>query len=213
MSQSTLSLKDELASSILHGVGALLSFLGAMLLLVYGLAEGDRTKLVSFAIYGSSLVILFSISTLYHSFQTPKLKRLFLIFDHCAIYLLIAGTYTPFLLVGLQGELGWSLFLLVWGLASFGILLKLFFFDKTKYFSLASYVGLGWIIVFVANDLSARISPEAFRLLFIGGCTYTLGVLFFVNPKIPYHHSIWHLFVLGGGACHFLAIYLYVGGY
>lgn len=205
MNNSTLAFRDEVVSSILHGLGALTSIIGAYLLLS-GIKEGDSSRLISFTVYSVSLVLLFSTSALYHSFKQPRLKLLFLKFDHCAIYLLIAGTYTPFLLVSFRGEQGIPLLLLVWGLASFGIVMKLMFFEKTKYFSLASYIGMGWIIVLVANDLTSRVSLEALKLLFIGGCLYTSGVLFFVNPRIPYHHSIWHLFVMGGGACHFFAI-------
>lgn len=201
------SLLEEILHSLTHGIGAGLSIAGMVVLIVYASLEADVWKIVSFSIYGASLALLYLASTLYHAVTHPRLKRALKMWDHCAIFLLIAGTYTPFLLVNLRGPLGWSLFGVVWGLALAGIALKLIFGHRYQALQLAIYLGMGWLIVFASSQLAASLSGTGLALVIAGGITYTLGVIFYVVRRIPFNHAIWHLFVIGGSACHFFAIY------
>lgn len=198
---------EDFLNSLSHGVGATLSIVGTALLLVLAAPEGDIWKLTSFAIFGASLTLLYLSSTLYHSFRRPALKRAFKMLDHCAIYLLIAGSYTPFLLVNLREGLGWPLFGVIWGLALAGITLKLVFGHRLAALRVTIYLVMGWLALIVASPLAASLSALSLNLLVIGGVVYTLGVVFYLNGKIPFNHAIWHLFVLGGSACHYLAVY------
>ncbi len=201
------SVLEEVLHSLTHGVGAGLSIAGMVVLIVFASLEADVWKIVSFSIYGASLALLYLASTLYHAVTHPRLKRVFKMWDHCAIFLLIAGTYTPFLLVNLRGPLGWSLFGIVWGLAAAGIALKLIFGHRYQALQLAIYLGMGWLIVFASSQLAATLNGTGLALVIAGGVTYTLGVIFYVVRRIPFNHAIWHLFVMGGSVCHFFAIY------
>ena len=204
------SLGEEIANSVTHGIGAMLSVAGLTLLVTYAAIQGDAWRIVSFSIYGGSMILLFLMSTLYHSFQNKKVKQVFKLLDHCAIYLLIAGTYTPFLLVTLRGTTGWILFAIIWLLAFTGIIFKLAFRHRFKKLSLLTYVAMGWLALFVGQELTQRLSAEGMAWLIAGGLAYTLGVIFYVWKKLPYNHAIWHLFVLAGSLCHYTTIFVYV---
>ncbi|RNC86391.1 MAG: hemolysin III family protein [Winogradskyella sp.] len=201
--------REELLNAWSHGIGAILGIIGLVLLIL----RVDMAKpwhLFSVIVYGLSIIILFLASTLYHSVLNPKLKRRFRIVDHVSIYLLIAGTYTPVLLILLPYSLGWELFYAVWGIACFGLVLKLFFTGRFEAFSTLLYLVMGWLIVFDYSTLSDLIHPNGLYWLFAGGFFYTVGIVFYAIHKIPYHHVIWHFFVLAGAICHFLMIYLHV---
>lgn len=202
--------KEELANSITHGVGIALSLAALIILVVYASLQGDTWKIVSFTIYGVSLILLYTASTLYHSFTRPKVKHYLKIFDHAAIYLLIAGTYTPFMLVLLRENFGWLIFTIVWILALLGISFKLFFVHRFQIFSTIIYLLMGWLIVFAFQPMVDNVPTGGLYWLLAGGIFYSLGVVFYLWKRIPYHHAIWHLFVLGGSICHFFAILLYV---
>ncbi|MCW7554260.1 hemolysin III family protein [Endozoicomonas gorgoniicola] len=204
------SLGEEIANSVTHGIGAMLSVAGLTLLVTYAAIQGDIWRVVSFSIYGGSMILLFLMSTLYHSFQNEKVKQVFKLLDHCAIYLLIAGTYTPFLLVTLRGTTGWILFAIIWLLAFTGIIFKLAFRHRFKKLSLLTYVAMGWLALFVGQELARSLSAGGMAWLISGGLAYTLGVIFYVWKKLPYNHAIWHLFVLAGSLCHYTTIFVYV---
>ncbi len=203
------TLLEELLHGISHGVGAALSLAGAVVLLVMAslTAQVDPWKLASLGLYGISLVLLYSVSTLYHSVRRPRLKRLFQLLDHCAIYLLIAGTYTPFLLVNLHGPTGWMLFAVVWTLALGGIACKLLWPHRFAVLRVGIYLLMGWLILFAGGELAEKLPTAGLLLLIAGGLSYTLGVIFFAISAIPYNHVIWHLFVLGGSIFHYFAVY------
>lgn len=205
-SASYYTLREEIANAVTHGVGALLALAGAIVLLVRAALHGDTRAVVSFAIYGASMVILYLASTLYHGVQQPRLKHWLRVFDHAAIYVLIAGTYTPFLLVGLRGERAWTLLAVVWGLALLGIGYKMLFIGRHEAVATAGYVLMGWMAVIILRDLVAQLPPAGMILLGAGGVAYTAGVVFFAWTRLPYNHAIWHLFVLAGSACHFFAV-------
>jgi hemolysin III len=200
------TLGEEIANSITHGVGAGLSIAGLTVLVVLAAIYGDVWRVVSFSIYGSTLVILYLASTLYHSFQNPRLKSLFQVFDHSAIYLLIAGTYTPFLLVSLRGPWGWSLFAVVWGLALLGIGFKALYLQRYHVASTLGYILMGWLGVIVIRQMLNTVPPEGLVWLAAGGAFYTIGIIFLAWRRIPYGHTIWHFFVMGGSLCHYFAI-------
>lgn len=208
---SSYSLAEEVANSISHGIGFILGIVGLVLLLVQASDSGaDATAITSYSLYGGSMILLFLASTLYHAIPHPTAKRWLKIFDHCAIYLLIAGTYTPFLLVGLDSPLAHGLMAVIWSLALAGIIFKLAFAHRFKVVSLITYLTMGWLSLIVIYQLALRLSGGGLTLLALGGIIYTLGVIFYVCKRIPYNHAIWHGFVLGGSACHFFAIYLYL---
>lgn len=200
---------EEYLNAITHGLGALLGIAGLILLIALRKA-GIEFSLFSVLIYGISIITLFTSSTLYHSVRKKHLKHYFRIIDHMSIYLLIAGTYTPVLLITLSDSRGWPLFWSVWGIAFIGIFLKLFFTGKFELFSTLLYLVMGWLIVFDISTLADRFPTAAMGLLIAGGASYTLGIIFYVFEKIPFNHVIWHLFVLGGAICHYLMILLYV---
>jgi hemolysin III len=208
------SAKEELANAFSHGLGALLSAFGLIMLLTYSVAnsapENELIRMVSFSIYGTSLILLFLASTFYHAIVNQPIKKLFKLLDHCAIYILIAGTYTPLLLISLQGTLGNSLMIVIWGIALGGIIFKIKFGNKFKKTSLITYLGMGFISFAILGELYKILPSEAIALLAIGGFVYCLGVFFYVQKKIPFNHAIWHLFVLAGASCHFVMIYRYV---
>ncbi|MEZ8611674.1 hemolysin III family protein [Vibrio sp. 10N.247.311.14] len=202
---------EEHANAITHGLGVVLGVVGLILLLIRAFDyQADMLTVASMAIYGSSIILLFLASTLYHSITTEKTKRLLKTLDHCAIYLLIAGSYTPFLLVGLRTPLAMGLMAVIWGIALVGIIMKIAFVYRFKRLSLFIYLAMGWLSLIVVYQLAMNIEMGGLVLLALGGVIYSLGVIFYVAKRIPYNHAIWHLFVLAGCACHFFAIYLYV---
>ncbi|MEH7481465.1 hemolysin III family protein [Neobacillus drentensis] len=206
----TFSKKEELANSITHGVGALLSITALVILVVYASLYGTVWHVVSFTIFGVTMFILYMSSTLLHSFPEGKAKDIFEIFDHSSIYFFIAGTYTPFLLIVIKGTLGWSLFGIVWGLAIAGTVFKCFFVKKYLFSSTALYVVMGWLIVFAWKPLVNNLSLEGMTYLAIGGALYTLGAIFYVWRGFKYHHAVWHLFVLAASVAHFFCVLFYV---
>jgi len=204
------TLTEEIANAVSHGIGALLSAAGMALLLYMAAIDNDYSRLFSYLVYGICLICLFLSSTLYHALINEKAKRILKLFDHCAIYLLIAGTYTPLLSVNLKGQLGYSLLVAIWLFALVGILFKIKYGAKYKVISLATYLGMGFIALFFINYIYAALAFGGFLLLCLGGLFYSSGVIFYVNKKIPFNHAIWHLFVLFGAACHFFMIMFYV---
>ncbi len=201
---------EEFANCATHGVGLVLSLAGFVALVLLARAHGDAWHMASCAVYGASLVALYLASTLYHGARAPRAKRLFQALDHCGIYLLIAGTYTPFTLVTLRGPWGWTLFGLVWGLALAGILFRVVCGERHRPLAVASYVLLGWLCVVAVKPILELVPLGALAWIAAGGLVYTAGVFFFAAERIPHHHAIWHLFVLGGSICHYVAVLLYV---
>ncbi|NWO08387.1 MAG: hemolysin III family protein [Alteromonadaceae bacterium] len=208
MSDSVHHRIEEWINSATHSIGAVLSIVGTIALLVGASRQGDVWKIVSFAVFGASLALLYLASALYHGSRNPKWRAVFKTLDHCAIFFLIAGTYTPLVLVNLRGTTGWTLFAVVWSLALAGVALKIAFKHRFKLARVGIYIAMGWQIIFAASDLAANISETALYLTIAGGVVYTLGVAFYLADRIPYMHAIWHLFVIGGSACHFAAIYV-----
>lgn len=212
------SKSEEFANTLSHALGAIFSIAALVLLLSYSVSNSEVNysinnslmRIVSFSIYGTSLLLLFLASTFYHGVTNTRLKEVFKLLDHCAIYVLIAGTYTPLLLLSMQGTLGYTLMSVIWLIAIGGIFFKLKFGHKYKKISLATYIGMGFISFTILGELSSALPNEAVTLLAAGGLVYVLGVFFYVQKKIPYNHAIWHLFVLGGATCHFFMIYWYV---
>lgn len=200
------TLKEEIVNAITHGIGALLSIAALVMLIVLACLYGDTWHIVSFTIYGISLVLLYSFSTLLHAIQNIRIKNIFEILDHSAIYLLIAGTYTPFLLVSIRGSLGWTLFGIVWGMALLGIVLKIFFVKRFIILSTLFYILMGWLIIFAIKPLYHSLTFNGMVWLVIGGCLYTIGSIFYVWRGFPYHHAVWHLFVLFASIAHFFAV-------
>jgi len=201
--------QEEFLNAITHGVGVLLGVLSLFLMLhkINGYGEIQTFSVVTYAL---SIIILFTASTLYHSVSNERKKHYFRIVDHVSIYLLIAGTYTPVLLITLSESRGWPLFWTVWGIAAFGVVLKLFFTGKFEVFSTLLYLVMGWLIVFDFSTLSEIIGSGGILWLFTGGLFYTVGIVFYAIQRIPYNHVIWHLFVLAGAISHFMMIYNYV---
>ncbi|MFC0045920.1 PAQR family membrane homeostasis protein TrhA [Metabacillus iocasae] len=206
----TFTKGEEIANAITHGIGVVLSIVGLTLLIVFASLDGTPWHVVSFTIYGITMVLLYVSSTLVHSFPEGKVKDLFEIFDHSSIYLFIAGTYTPFLFVVVKGTIGWTLFGIVWGIAIAGVIFKAFFVKKFLFLSTVLYVFMGWMIVFAWGPLTENLAKAGIVLLVVGGVLYTIGAIFYVWRGFRFHHMIWHLFVLGGTVVHFLAILLYV---
>jgi hemolysin III len=204
------SAKEEQVNVITHGLGLILSIPALVLLIVYASLYGTVWHIVSFSIYGSTLVILYLASTLYHAAKKPETKEKLNIFDHSAIYLLIAGTYTPFLLITLRGTWGWSLFGVVWGLAIIGVVMKFFFISKYKVVSALAYILMGWVIVIAAKPLINGLDVAGLWWLLAGGISYTVGAILYTLKKIPYHHAIFHVFVLGGSFAHWVTVFFYL---
>ncbi len=202
---------EEIANSITHGLGAILSVAGVSVLLSFAVLRGGGAwVVVACSVYGASLVLLYTTSTLYHSFPWPGVKRLFRVLDHSAIFILIAGTYTPFTLVSLRGEWGWSLFGVMWGLAILGISTKPFTIDRIPFLSTVIYVAMGWMIVIAIKPVLAAVPVLGLVYIFAGGMAYTLGTIFYGWKRLPLHHALWHLFVLAGSILHFLAVWVSV---
>ncbi|MBL9219542.1 MAG: hemolysin III family protein [Opitutaceae bacterium] len=207
---TTYTPREELANSLTHGLGAALSVAGLVLLVIRAAQHGDAWHVVSTAIFGTTLVLLYAASTLYHSLRGERLKQRLRKFDHAAIFLLIAGSYTPFVLVTLRGPWGWSLFGVVWGLAVAGMTIKFWLAGRFKLLSTLIYVAMGWLVLVAIKPLVAALPAGGMKLLVAGGLCYTGGAVFYLWKRLPYHHAIWHLFVLGGSACHWAAVFLYV---
>lgn len=205
------AIKEEIVNSITHGLGAVLGVAGTAVAVVWAALYGDVYSVVAASIYGAMLIILYTMSTLYHAFTNETVKKVFRIFDHCSIFLLIAGTYTPFTLCTLQGAFGWTIFGIIWGFAVLGIVLNAISLERFKKFSLVCYIVMGWMIVIAIKPMLLRLgSSSAMLLLVLGGVAYTVGVIFYKMKQVPYMHGIWHLFVLLGSILHYFSILFYV---
>jgi len=202
--------KEEKLNVISHAIGLALSVIALVLLVVYASLKGNAWHIVSFSIYGVSLIVLYSASTFYHYVQNPRLRHKLNIFDHSAIYILIAGTYTPFTLVVLKGWVGWTIFGVSWGLALAGIILKLFFTGKYDKISTFAYVLMGWVVIFAIKPLVQNLPFEGLMWLLAGGIFYTVGAVLYSIKGIKYNHAIFHIFVLLGSFAHFIAVFFYV---
>ncbi len=210
MKPLTYSPREELAHALTHGVGVGLSIAGLVLLVVASARFGDAWQVTSSAIFGATLVLLYTASTLYHSFRSEHLKAVLRKFDHAAIFLLIAGTYTPFVLVTLRGAWGWSLFGVIWGLAVAGVVLKFWFTGRFRVVSTLIYLGMGWLVLIALKPLVAALPRGGLAWLFAGGVCYTAGTLFYLWKRLPYHHAVWHVWVLAGSVCHWVSVFSYV---
>ncbi|MBR9988992.1 MAG: hemolysin III family protein [Gemmatimonadetes bacterium] len=198
--------KDELASAITHGAGVIASLVGGAVLITLAALSGSAYQIVGAAVFTASLVLLYSASTAYHIALNARLRQKLRLVDHCAIYVLIAGTYTPFTLTVLRGVWGWTLFGVVWGLALAGIAFKLFFIGRFPRLSTGIYIGMGWLVVVAAGPLVRALDPVALAWLVVGGLAYTGGTAFYHSRRVPYAHAVWHLFVLAGSVCHAIAV-------
>jgi hemolysin III len=201
-------MREEIVHSVTHGIGIVMAVAGLGLLIAHANTFGSARHIVGCSIFGGALIILYSASTLYHGIRHPKAKRVLRIIDHSAIYLLIAGTYTPFALVNLHGTWGWTLFGVVWGLALLGIVLQFSPLRKFSYVRLILYITMGWAALAVIKPLAASVPRLALILILSGGLTYTVGIVFYLWRRLPYHHAIWHVFVLSGSILHYLAVLL-----
>ena len=209
---NTYNKKEERLNVISHGIGAAFSIIALVLLIQKGIEMNSTKALLSFLTYGISLIILYFASTLYHATSNPKWRNPLNLWDHISIYLLIAGSYTPFTLLGLGGNFGWIIFAIVWAFAFVGIIIKIFFFGKYGKLSAISYVIMGWIAVIAVNRFVEVLGMTGTILLFSGGIAYTIGaVLYMLDDKLPYNHAIFHVFVLIGSALHFWAVFYYIG--
>jgi hemolysin III len=204
------SLTEELIHSITHGAGVILSIAGLSWMLYISIEAADPWRIAASIVYGLTLIALFLSSTVYHAMFASRHRPLFKLLDHCAIYLLIAGTYTPFLLVAMRTTTGWWLFGTIWALATAGILTKLWFRHRYPKLGLAGYLLMGWLIVVAAPQVAAAVGPDGITWLVAGGLSYTIGAAFYASKRLVFSHAIWHVFVLVGGLCHFLAIVWYV---
>ena len=204
------SVAEEIAHSLTHGVGLLLGIAALILMVVFAAKRGSAIHVVACTLYGTTLILLYSASTFYHALPQGRAKRIFGTLDHASIFILIAGTYTPFTLVTLRGRWGWSLFGTIWGLAIAGVVLEAVTRGRARRLQLALYLTMGWSVVLAIQPLLRGLAPGGLALLLAGGLAYTLGVVFFVWRTLPFHHAVWHVFVLGGSACHFFAVFLHV---
>ena len=205
-STHVFSKEEEISNSITHGIGVILSIAALVILIVFASLYGNVWHVVSFTLFGATMLLLYTSSTLLHALKPGKAKDFFEIMDHSSIYFFIAGSYTPFLLVAVQSATGWTLFGIVWGLAIAGTIFKAFFVKKFLFTSTLLYVVMGWLIVFVWNDLVAAIHPTSLILLIIGGLLYTVGAIFYIWKLFKHHHAVWHVFVLSATVCHFFAV-------
>lgn len=202
-----LSAGEEIANAITHGIGSVLSIAALVVLIIIAGRQGDIWHLVSFSIYGSSLILLYLSSTLYHSFTNQRVKNLFARFDHISIFLLIAGTYTPILLTTMRGIWGFTLFGIIWGLAIIGAVIRSIYLHRFRKLMVAVYLLMGWMFVLAGKQIFESLPSQSILFLVLGGISYSVGVIFYLWRKLPYSHGIWHLFVLGGSVLHFFAIY------
>ncbi|RUO76694.1 PAQR family membrane homeostasis protein TrhA [Pseudidiomarina taiwanensis] len=208
--KNAYSNEEEIAHALTHGIGAVASIVGLVFMLVWAVRYGDVWHTVSAAVYGTSLILLYLASTLYHAFPWPKVKGFFQQIDHAAIYLLIAGTYTPFLLVSLRGAWGWSLFGVIWTIAITGVILEVVMKERKKWLSLTLYLGMGWMALVAIKPMLDQVAGQGLLLLLAGGLAYSFGVIFYTWKGLKYHHAIWHVFVLAGSVLHFFSIFYYV---
>jgi len=206
MGSATYTRGEEIANSLTHGLGLLLSVAGLAVLVTFAALHSDAWAVTAGAIFGASLVMFYASSTLYHSLRAERPKQVVRVIDHAAIFLLIAGTYTPFMLVNLRGPWGWSLFGVVWGLAVVGITLKLFFTGRFRVLSTLIYLFMGWLVMVAIKPLAEALPRASLIMLLTGGLAYSLGTVFYLWKRLPYHHAVWHLFVLAGSVCHFFAV-------
>ena len=202
--------KEERINVVSHAIGIALASIGLILLLIKGFNHEDPTHIISYIIFALSMILLYTASTLYHNEKNEQKRKRLKILDHTSIYVLIAGTYTPFALIALKGVVGWLIFGIAWGIALAGIILKLFFTGRFKIASTIMYVGMGWIVIFAIEPMKECLSYEALFWLFAGGASYTIGAVLYSIKKIPYNHATFHILVLGGTLCHFIAIYFYI---
>ena len=218
-SKKLYTLGEEISNSITHGIGSLLSIAALVIMVVVAAIHHNTIGVVTSAIFGASLIILYTMSTLYHAISNEKAKKVLKVFDQCTIYLLIAGSYTPFTLVALRSvdpTKAWVIFSIVWAIAVFGIVLYAFFKNKFKVLNIVSYIVMGWVVVIAIPEIiqffKMNDAMAGFYLLLAGGLSYTLGVIFYAlqTKNLRYFHTIWHLFVLGGSICHFLSVTLFV---
>ena len=210
ISSARYSLREEIASSVTHGVGIILSLAALITMLIYAARYGTVWNIVGAAVFGCGLIMAYTSSTLYHSFQKVKVKAVFRTLDHVSIYILIAATYTPLTLVNLRGPWGWSIFGVVWGLALFGTVIECSPLRRFRLASVLLYIGMGWVVIVALKPLLASVQTGGLIFLLAGGLFYTIGCIFYAWRRLPYNHAIWHLFVLAGSACHFFAILFYV---
>lgn len=201
-----LDLRDEFASALTHGLGAMAALAGGAVLITLAAIHGDGWQLGASIVFGVTLLLLYVASTLYHAIQHPKAKGRLKVFDHCAIYLLIAGTYTPFTLIGLRGPWGWGLFAAIWALAVFGVVFKLFYTGRFRLLSTAVYIAMGWLVIVATRPLLQSLDGWTLGWLLAGGVFYTLGTFFYHRESIRYSHAIWHMFVIAGSVCHYIAV-------
>lgn len=206
MNQHTASTREEVANALTHGLAAAAALVGGTVLIALTAQHGDGWQLASAIVFGVSLLLLYVASTLYHAISHPVAKARLKVFDHCAIYILIAGTYTPFTLIGLRGAWGWSMFAVIWSLALAGVVFKLFFTGRFKLVSTLIYIAMGWLVLIAIVPMTRALDAWALGWLLAGGVVYTVGTLFYMSRKIRYAHTIWHSFVIGGSTCHFLAV-------
>lgn len=202
--------REELANALTHGLGAAAALAGGAVMISLAAVFGDGWQLAGAITFGVCLLLLYVASTLYHAIPHPAARQRLKVFDHCAIYLLIAGTYTPFTLVGLRGPWGWGLFAAIWALALAGVAFKLFFTGRFRVLSTLIYVAMGWMVLVAIKPLWGALDGWELGWLFAGGACYTLGTLFYHRPSMPYSHAVWHLFVLAGSVCHFIAVLAHV---
>ena len=201
------TLGEEIFNSVTHGVGSLLSIAGTVVLIVFSAINSDAFAVVSSAVYGASLIILYTMSTLYHSITNEKAKKFFRIMDHNTIFFLIAGTYTPYTLAVLRSPLGWVLFGVVWGAAAIGIVLNSIDLEKLSKISVVCYIAMGWVIIIAVKPLMSSMPFISFALLVAGGIFYTIGVIFYAIKKVKYFHSVWHIFTVIGSALHYFSVF------
>jgi hemolysin III len=202
--------REEFLNTTTHGIGAALAGAALALLVVFASLRGDAWRVVSLSVYGAMLVLLYLVSTLYHSAHNPRIKKLFQLLDHSAIFLMIAGTYTPVTLIFMRGPWGWTLFGLIWGLAAIGIVARFLLTRKSwRRLSVALYVAMGWLALIAVRPVLTNVPPGMTLWLLGGGIFYTLGLVFYRMRSLRYHHTIWHLFVLAGSACHFFGMFFY----
>ena len=204
------TIKEEIANSITHGVGLILSIAGLGVLIAFASRLGNAWHVVSCTIFATTLILQYTFSTLYHSIQLPRAKSVMRVLDHSAIFLLIAGSYTPFMLVNLRGTWGWTLFGIVWALALLGVLFQISLLRRWQGISLALYIGMGWVVVVAIKPMLGAVAPGGLILLLLGGLAYTSGVGFYLWKSLRYNHAIWHGFVLAGSILHYFAVLFYV---
>ncbi|MBK9712279.1 MAG: hemolysin III family protein [Kouleothrix sp.] len=209
-SRRAYSLGEEIANSITHGVGVVLAIAGLAVLTAFASLFGTVWHIVSCSVFGATLILMYTASTVYHSVQHPRIKPVLRVIDHSSIFLLIAGTYTPFTLVNLRGAWGWALFGVIWAIALLGITLQVALLRRRTIVSVLLYSAMGWAIIVALKPLAGAVAPQGVLLLLLGGLAYTAGIVFYRWHRLPYHHAVWHLFVVAGSTLHFFAVLFYV---